>query len=63
MREEDAMKTMSTQPVYPQDFEDEEFYAEQQAIAEADYQRYLTERGISEEEHLVEILDWCDRQD
>jgi hypothetical protein len=37
--------------------------AEQQRIADLVYQDSLRERGITEEQHLVEVMGWCDRQD
>lgn len=58
------MENKSTEPIYPQDFEaSEAFYAEQQAIAEQMYRDSLAKRGITEEEHLAELMAWCDRQD
>lgn len=49
--------------IHPQDHADEGFYAEQQAVAEQGYRSYLAQRGITEERHVAEVYDWCDRQD
>lgn len=54
---------MNGEPIYPQDFDEEQFIAEQQAVANEQYQAYLRDRGITEEEHLVEVMQWCDQQD
>lgn len=42
---------------------EEEFYAEEAKAANEQYQEYLQRRGITEEEHVKELMDWCDRQD
>lgn len=41
----------------------EAIYLEEQRAANEQYAAYLQRRGITEEEHLAEIMDWCDRQD
>lgn len=39
------------------------YLAEQQAIADQQYQDYLNREGITEEEHVAQIMRWCDQRD
>lgn len=46
-----------------EDAEYEAFYLREQQAANEQYAACLKRDGITEEEHLAEIMDWCDRQD